>query len=239
MDKEKEEQVENLTAEMSSFLTAEDDGDEVVVSGEEEESLSPVARACALLFVAHKPVKFDALKYAAHLTTEEVEQAIAEITEMFRDETHGFSLHEVAGGYQFRTAAGAAATIKRYRPPKQRRLSKAAAETLAIIAYKQPIQRTEIENIRGVDALPTLKTLLDAKLVRIVGHEDSAGQPALYGTTEEFLEVFGLMDLAELPSLRELTEVTSDPGEVPEDADGAEILGSAEDSVENTENALQ
>ncbi|MCC6933691.1 MAG: SMC-Scp complex subunit ScpB [Deltaproteobacteria bacterium] len=204
-----------------------------------EETLSPIVRVCALLFVAQKPIKFETIKSVTRLSVEETEGAINQACTLFNDDTHGFSLHEVGGGYQFRTAPGAAMTIKRYRPPRQRRLSKAAAETLAVIAYKQPIQRTEIENIRGVDALPTLKTLLDNKLIRIVGHEDSVGQPALYGTTEEFLEVFGLSDLSQLPSLRELTDIASDPGEVGTEPAETEEIESTESSSEDENKVYQ
>lgn len=193
-----------------------------------------LTRVSGLLFVASRPLSFNAIKQAVNASPEEVETALEEVRELYRDELHGFSLHEVAGGFQFRTALGVSATIRRHKPPKQRRISKAAAETLAIIAYKQPVQRSEIEKIRGVDALPTLKTLLDNKLIRVVGHEDSVGQPALYGTTIEFLEVFGLSDLTDLPSIRELTELAHDPGE----ADlGDELLSThkcSESAIEET-----
>ena len=96
---------------------------------------------------------------------------------------------------------------------RSKRLSKAAAETLAIVAYRQPVQKAEIEAIRGVDAIQTVKTLLDAKLIRIVGRDTTPGTPALYGTTDVFLEKFGLADLSELPSVRELKELESEPDE--------------------------
>jgi segregation and condensation protein B len=92
-------------------------------------------------------------------------------------------------------------------------LSAAALETLAIVAYRQPIVRSDVEKIRGVDCTPTIKTLLERGLIKILGHQASVGQPALYGTTEEFLKLFGLNSLSELPTLRDLQELERDPGE--------------------------
>ena len=96
-------------------------------------------------------------------------------------------------------------------------MSGPALETLAVIAYRQPIVRSDMEKIRGVDVTPTLKTLLDRRLIRIVGHQETVGQPALYGTTDDFLKVFGLSSLSQLPTLRDLKELDSDPGEIPEE----------------------
>ncbi len=116
-------------------------------------------------------------------------------------------------------------------------------ETLAIVAYRQPIVRSDVEKIRGVDATPTLKTLIDRGFIKIVGHQETIGQPALYGTTQQFLEVFGLSSLAELPTLRDLQqlEVHADVDEEPEVSE-EEVPG--EDDVtpvplpENEEEAL-
>ena len=102
------------------------------------------------------------------------------------------------------------------RAAKPKKLSTQALETLAIVAYRQPIVKSDVEVIRGVDATPTIKTLLDRKLIKIVGYQDSVGHPALYGTTERFLELFGLESLRELPNLRELEAIEGDPGEIGE-----------------------
>ena len=169
--------------------------------------LSPVAVVSSLLFVSAKPLSFDALLEATELQAPDLEAAIEELRHLFQDDLHGFCLAEVAGGFQFRSSPRAAVAIKRLLPPKSKRLSRAAAETLAVIAYKQPVERSEIEAIRGVDSLPTIRTLLDAKLIRIVGNQDTPGRPALYGTTTAFLEKFGLRDLSQLPSLRELDQL--------------------------------
>ncbi len=178
-----------------------------------QKRLSLSARISALLFVATKPLSSSQLSAHTKASTERVEKALEEISELYQEDIHGFSLLEVAGGWQLRTSPHVASTIHRLIPPRARRLSRAAAETLAVVAYKQPVQRAEIEAIRGVDALPTIKTLLDAKLIRIVGREAAAGTPALYGTTQTFLEKFGMRDLSELPTPRELFELSQEPGE--------------------------
>ena len=177
-------------------------------------SLNLVATVGSLLFVSPKPLKLDAISEITQVSVDDLQIAVEALGRLFDDKTHGFSLHQVNGGFQFRTAPEALPVIKKLKPNRGRRLSRAAAETLAVIAYKQPVQRSEIENIRGVDALPTLKTLLDARLIRIIGREDSVGNPVLYGTTSEFLEVFGLSDLSELPSVHEINNLANEPGEV-------------------------
>ncbi len=188
-----------------------------------EESIGILPKLSAVLFVAVKPVSVDWLAEITGHGSVEVEEALAELAEVFTDEEHGFSLVEVAGGYQFRTAPRLASVLRRVVPVKIKRLSRAAAETLAVVAYKQPVERAEIESIRGVDALPTLKTLLDAKLIRVIGKQDTPGQPVLYGTTQTFLERFGLRDLSSLPSLHEFEQLLAEPGEVSETAAGDEL----------------
>ncbi len=181
-----------------------------------QSDLNPPALIASLLFVSPRPLNLEVLAEASGLESSMVEETIQNLQELFQDEVHGFSLHEVAGGYQLRTAVAAAPAVKRLFPPRVRRISKAAAETLAIVAYKQPVERSEIDTIRGVDSLPTLRTLLDAKLVRIIGNQDAPGKPALYGTTNTFLERFGLRDLADLPNLRELEQLLNEPGDFPD-----------------------
>ena len=198
------------------------------VFAQEEQQLPEVPvipRLVALLFVAVKPISAETLAEAAKLDLVEVEDSLSEIRELFQDDLHGFSLHEVAGGWQFRTSVAAAPYIRRLIPVKERRLSKAAAETLAVIAYKQPVERSDIEAIRGVDGLPTLRTLLDAELLRVVGKQDTPGQPVLYGTTPLFLEKFGLGDLSDLPSLREFEQLLEEPGEGNQAAEESEEEG--------------
>jgi len=177
------------------------------------EPLEPAALVAAVLFSTSRPLRCEAIATLTELDAGEVERALVELTAIFTPRIHGFSLVEVNGGYQLRTAHEAAKTIRKLLHTRTRRLSRAAAETLAVIAYKQPVTRAAIEAIRGVDALPTLKTLIEQKLINIVGQESSIGQPALYGTTELFLERFGLKDLDGLPSERELVQLENEPGE--------------------------
>ncbi|HQH27087.1 MAG TPA: SMC-Scp complex subunit ScpB [Oligoflexia bacterium] len=187
-------------------------------SGAESLARLPLKAALgALLFASPRPLSLQVLAEAARADAADVEAALEELRQDFSAETHGITLSEVGQHYQLRTTPAAARVVQRLIPPRAKKLSRAAGETLAVIAYKQPVQRAEIEAIRGVDALPTLKTLLDAKLIRIVGRADSAGHPALYGTTQTFLEKFGLRDLSMLPSIRELEQLASEPGEAEED----------------------
>ena len=124
----------------------------------------------------------------------------------------GFCLMEVAGGFQFRTRQDLAPWIRKLKAARPAMLSPAALETLAVVAYRQPLVKSEIDRIRGVDTSGALKGLLEKKLVRIVGRKDVPGKPIIYGTTKKFLEVFNLMDLSELPTLRELKDVQESPG---------------------------
>ncbi len=129
---------------------------------------------------------------------------------------NGIVLHEVSGGWQLRTDPGSAEYVRRFLKVKPQRLTRAAVETLAIIAYRQPVTRPEIEDIRGVDCGAVLKALLDRKLIKILGKKEEVGRPILYGTTTEFLEFFALKDLSALPTLREFHELTEEHQEVVE-----------------------
>jgi len=200
------------------------DGEEGVEAQEEDKVLSPqslVPALNALLFSSAKPLSVNKLCKCLAVPREVVAKALDEVFQMFSGELHGFSLAEINGRYQFRTSPEHSEELRRLHPPKMRRISQAAAETLSVIAYKQPVHKGEIESIRGVDALPTIKTLLDAKLIRIVGKEDVPGTPVLYGTSDKFLERFGLNDLSELPSIADLEEIELEPGEIEEVSAGA------------------
>jgi segregation and condensation protein B len=153
----------------------------------------------------------------------ELKSALAELASRTERTERGVRLVEVAGGYQFRTAPEHAEWVRRIFQQKPWRLTRATLETLAIIAYKQPITRAEIEAIRGVDVDSVLASLLTRKLVRVVGRKEVIGRPLLYGTTRQFLEVFGLKDLSALPALDEIAAAM--PGEV-----GAGALASGEES---------
>lgn len=204
-------QEQNLKEELLEDFSEESEQD--LLAEENAITLPLEAQVGSILFVSVKAMSAQVIAEITKVSTEEVEEALAKLKDYFKPEVTGFSLEEVSGCWQLRTPLAARKVINRMIPPRARRLTKAAAESLAIIAYKQPVQRSEVEAIRGVDALPTLKTLLDARLIRIVGRDSSPGQPSLYGTTNIFLEKFGLNDLSELPSIRELVEISSDPGE--------------------------
>ena len=122
----------------------------------------------------------------------------------------GIELHEVAGGWQLLTAAQNAPWVQRMLQAKPVRLSRAQLETMAIVAYRQPVTRPEIDDIRGVDSGGSLKTLLDRQMVRVLGKKEEPGRPLLYGTTREFLEFFNLRDLKDLPTLREYHDLTDE-----------------------------
>ncbi len=125
----------------------------------------------------------------------------------YAEQERAFEICEVAGGYQVRTLAEHASYLQRLQPVRPLRLSQAALETLAIAAYRQPVTRAEVEYVRGVDAGAVLRSLLERKLLRIAGHREVAGRPLLYATTRRFLEVFGLAQLEDLPSLRDIEEI--------------------------------
>ena len=128
----------------------------------------------------------------------------------------GIVLDEVAGGWLFRTSAKYAPFVRDLAGEKPVRLTRAQVETLAIAAYRQPITRPEIDEIRGVDSGATLKLLLERDLLRILGKKDEPGRPLLYGTTTQFLEFFGLKSLKDLPTLKEFTELSEESRQVAE-----------------------
>jgi len=139
--------------------------------------------------------------------TEEIKAALTALKEEFENRSGGFMLHEVAGGFQFRTRPESKPYIQRLFQPSPARLSKAALETLAIIAYRQPVMRSEIEHIRGVNSGNTIRLLLDRKLIRILGRREIPGRPMVYATTQKFLETFDLKDLKDLPTPREIDDL--------------------------------
>lgn len=202
-----------MKAEMDCLIAAEESGEPEVVT-EEILSVGTTAKVGALLFASPKPLSIADLCRATRKKEDQVLTSLDELKGMFDQNIHGFALCEVAGCYELRTNPELRTVVQELIPARGRKLSRAAAETLAVIAYRQPVQRAEIEAIRGVDALPTLKTLLDLRLIRIVGREDSVGQPALYGTTAQFLEKFGLRDLSDLPTERDLKEFAEEDGEI-------------------------
>ncbi len=163
----------------------------------------------ALLFVSGGPLSADRLKGIFEEATEEqIETQLRALRQEYDDRGAGIMLAEVAGGYQFATRPENAAWVRKFKSVKvSARLSKPALETLAIVAYKQPITRSEVEAIRGVNIGGIMRNLMERRLVKIVGKKDVPGKPMLYGTTLEFLQYFGLKDLSALPTLREFQEL--------------------------------
>lgn len=163
----------------------------------------------SLLFVAEAPLTIQRLAEAAGETDKkEILAVLMELQSEYENHARGIRLVEVAGGYQMRTPKENAEQIKKLYQGRPSRMSRATLETLAIIAYKQPLTRAEIEEIRGVDVDGVLSTLLERQLIRIVARKDVPGRPFLYGTTREFLELFNLKDLTHLPTLKELAEMS-------------------------------
>lgn len=162
----------------------------------------------SLLFAAGAPVPLARLVQAldGH-DRREVAAAVRRLATAYEQEGRGLRVVEVSGGYQIRTVAEHGPWVRRLLGGRPPRLSRPMLETLAIIAYRQPCTRPEIEAIRGVDVDAVVTTLLERRMIRIIGRKEAPGRPILYGTTPEFLEVFGLPDLEALPPLRDLGEL--------------------------------
>ena len=176
----------------------------------------------ALIFASETPLTPE--RAADVLTDMEKKEILPLFEELGREyETRGggILLVQVAGGFQFRTKPEMAPWIRKLKAARPAMLSPAALETLAVVAYRQPLVKSEIDRIRGVDVSGALKGLLEKKLVRIVGRKDVPGKPIIYGTTKRFLEVFNLKDLSELPTLRDLKDL--------QDESSGPILGGGND----------
>jgi segregation and condensation protein B len=183
----------------------------------------------SLLFVAEAPLTVDRLKAVLDISdAKTIREAIDRLSEDYETRQGGFYLRLVAGGYQICTRPEYGEWIKRLIQPNPPRLSKAALETLAIIAYKQPIIRSDIEHIRGVDCGGILRQLLERKVVRILGRKEIPGRPLIYTTTKDFLEIFDLKDLRDLPTLKEIDAYGNTLAEAVEPADRAEAVTDAE-----------
>ena len=161
-----------------------------------------------IILISDKPVSVKALlQVFPDLSKETLNQYLTELLDEWNSLDRGFVLYELAGGFQFRTFSQYSEFVIRFKQSKPFRLSRAALEVLAIVAYRQPITRVEIDHIRGVDSSGVLNVLLDKRLIGIKGRKEVIGRPFLYGTTPEFLETFGLKLLSDLPTLKELDEI--------------------------------
>ncbi|MFH1075511.1 MAG: SMC-Scp complex subunit ScpB [Pseudomonadota bacterium] len=163
----------------------------------------------SLLFVSDEPITIRQLTEAlgdAAKSRDAISTALLQLEAEY-NEGRGVMLKEVAGGYQIRTRPEFREWIGRLKQTSPQKLSRAALEALAIIAYKQPVLKTDVEHLRGVDSGGIFKILLERDLIRILGRKDLPGRPMLYGTTKRFLEVFGLKDLTCLPTLEEMEQL--------------------------------
>jgi len=162
----------------------------------------------SLLFVGDGPLTLHQLEQALEgVGKDEIRSALKELQEELENRHRGVRLVEVAGGFQLRTPKENAEWVKKLLGGRPARLSRATLETLAIIAYRQPITKAEIEAIRGVDVDGVVSTLLERGLIRVVARKDVPGRPYLFATTPEFLQLFNLKDLTHLPTLKEMEEI--------------------------------
>lgn len=159
----------------------------------------------AFIFSADTPLTLDRLCTLLARNRSDIRSVLEVLQQEYSDSERGFYLANVAGGYQFRTHAELAPFLRKLRKDRATKFSQAAMETLAIIAYRQPVTRAEIEYLRGVDSGGVMKTLLDKNLLRILGKKDVPGRPLMYGTSRYFLELFGLHSLDDLPTLKEFS----------------------------------
>ncbi len=165
-----------------------------------------------LLFVSDVPIAVDRFRdVLGDVDRKEILRVLSDLRREYEERNGGFQVAEVAGGFQFRTRPDLNHWIRKFRGSRPPSLSPAALETLAVIAYRQPVVKADIDRVRGVDVSGALKRLLEKKLVKMVGRKDLPGKPIMYGTTKRFLEVFGLRDLTELPTLQELKELQEKP----------------------------
>jgi segregation and condensation protein B len=170
--------------------------------------LSPLLEA--IIYLAKEPISLDAIcKALPDVGRSEIDENVRQLIDKFRAPEHGIEIREVAGGLRFSTKPEHHEVLKQFIksqiPPT--RLSLAALETLAVIAYKQPVTVPEIQDIRGVQGAGVIKTLLDKKFITAAGRKEVLGRPILYKTTRDFLIHFGLKDLNELPSMEEFEEL--------------------------------
>lgn len=164
----------------------------------------------AYIFASEGPMTVDRLSVLVECSRAEIRRIVAVLMDDYGVGKRGFRLYQVAGGYQFRTDPGLGPALRKLSKEKSVRFSQAALETLAIIAYRQPITRAEIEYLRGVDSGGVVKSLLERNLLRILGKKDVPGRPLLYGTSRQFLEFFSLKDLNDLPTLKEFASLDTE-----------------------------
>jgi len=176
----------------------------------------------ALLFAAEKPVDIGQLEETTRFSRELIVAALEELQRRYAPGSGGIVLVDLHGHFHLRTDPQVGAYVRRMLHVRPMRLTRAALETLAIVAYRQPVTRPEMEDLRGVDCGAVTRALLERKLIRILGKKDEPGRPLLYGTTREFLELFNLRDLTQLPTLREFQELSEESRKIVEEEAPAE-----------------
>jgi len=183
----------------------------------DEFNIKPILES--LFFVSDSPIRIEVLvEILPESSKEAILEGIRRIQTEYGDPSKGIELTEIAGGYQFRTKPGWAEWANRLKKTKAVKLSQAALETLAIVAYRQPVIRPAIEEIRGVDSGSVLHTLMERGLIKMMGRKDLPGRPIVYGTSKAFLELFSLNSLSDLPKLQEIQ-----PPPAPEEIAAQEI----------------
>ena len=174
----------------------------------------------ALILASPEPISSTRLaELVPHGKPGLVTDLVGELNEFYEQHERGFEIWEVAGGFQLRTRTDLASYVQQMHELRPARLSRAALETLAIVAYRQPVTRAEIEHVRGVDCSGALRRLLELRLVKILGKDKGPGRPIIYGTSREFLSLFNLADLRDLPTLEDFD---LRPQELPPAAQGGE-----------------
>jgi len=176
--------------------------EEVNNAGSGQNKNKPVIEA--LLFAAGEPLTVAAIAKATSLTEQDIREILKDLIADYRDRNSGIIIAEIADGYEMVTDPEHAAWIRRLKNISvSNKLSQPALETLSIIAYKQPLTKVEVDQLRGVNSDAAVKSLLDKHLIKIIGKKESPGRPFLYATTNEFLQYFGLRNLTELPAIHD------------------------------------
>jgi segregation and condensation protein B len=197
-----------VAAESPVAETEESEGSGTYVVQSTAERISIIE---ALIFVSEEPLSAKIMAEVLREDREVVEQALAELAREFNERNGGLQLREVAGGWQFATRPEYHELVRAFLKSRpSAKLSIASLETLAVIAYKQPVTVPEILEIRGVQSPSSIKTLLDKKLIVAKGRKETVGRPMMYGTSKEFLLQFGLKDLSELPSMEDFQDLAAD-----------------------------
>ena len=199
---------------------------------------NPIEVLEALIFAAGGPASVAHIRRVLpRLKPARITELVREINQSLSETGRPYEIAEVAGGYQFRTRPAFGSALQAAQPERKLRLSRPALETLSVVAYKQPLTRAEIEDLRCVDCGAVLKGLLERDLVRIVGRRDAPGRPVLYGTSTHFLSTFGLDTLRDLPELREIAALDEVSGTPLADALGEEPATREEEPVHEPEPA--